>query len=72
MFNALILIVIFMISEIFTDFYAGRIKPGKANDDEEPLNVSAHLKPEYDIGQVIQRKYISSLLFVAFGFPLGF
>ena len=45
---------------------------GKANDDEEPLNVSAHLKPEYDIGQVIQRKYISSLLFVAFGFPLGF
>ena len=29
MFNVLILIVIFMVSEIFTDFYAGRIKPGK-------------------------------------------
>ena len=29
MFNVLILIVMFMVSEIFTDFYAGRIKPGK-------------------------------------------
>ena len=29
MFHVLILIVTFMVSEIFTDFYAGRISPGK-------------------------------------------
>ena len=29
MFNALILIVSFLVDEIFTDFYAGRISPGK-------------------------------------------
>ena len=29
MFNALIFIVSFLVDEIFTDFYAGRISPGK-------------------------------------------
>ena len=29
MFHVLILIVTFMVAEIFTDFYAGRISPGK-------------------------------------------